>query len=796
MRLFSIIQWHHYAYLIISLALLGYGVSGTFLTIFREQLLPRYAPIYLGSIALFGVTTLSSYLLSQQIQFNAEEILWAPEHFFRLMAIYLLLMLPFFFAASAIGLSLIRYRREVSRIYAADLFGAGGGALLIILLLFTLLPGEALRYIAVLGMLALALGGWELYRARIAKKLPLLLVVIVLPLLLPNSWFELELSPYKGLTQTLRIPGTKVVGQRSSPLGLITVVESPTVPFRAAPGMSLNALGEPPPQVGLFIDGDAMTVITRDEGEREAFNYLDQLTSALPYHLTEVDSVLILGAGGGSAALQARYHNAANAIKIRAVELDTHIIDLVQREYGEFSGHLYSREEVDIMAEEARGFVARDDLLYKLIQLELFDSYSASTAGLYALSESYLYTVEALQAYLARLKPEGYLAISRWLKLPPRDTLKLFATAIDALKRSGIESPEQHLLLIRTLQTSTLLIKRSPISDEESARAVEFASERSFDLAYYPGMPPEVANRHNLLAKPYFYQGARALLDDVGDGRNRFVESYKFNIEPATDDRPFFFHFFKWRVLPEILSLSDVGGMPLLEWGYLIVVATLIQALLGAAFLIVLPLLISRRNRAERGSRRLALQGFIYFFSLGLAFLFIEVAFIQKFILFLHHPTFAIAVVLAAFLIFAGVGSLWSKGLADSAQYRRGVRWAVAAIVMIALVYTVVLGPLFSLLMSQPIAVKIAMSLLLIAPLAFAMGIPFPLGLSRLGEMERELVPWVWGINGCASVLSAVIATLLAIHYGFNVVIFLALVLYIAGAVSFSYWRRELSNEQ
>ena len=605
---------------IISLALLGYGASGALLTIFREKLLSRYAAIYLWSIALFGITTLSSYLISQQIPFNAEEILWAPEHAFRLMVIYLLLVLPFFFAASAIGLSLIRYRSDVTRIYAADLIGAGGGALLIILLLFTLLPGEALRYIAVLGMVALALGSWELYRAKIAKKMPLLLILIVVPLLLPNSWLELELSPYKGLTQTLRISGAKVVEQRSSPLGLITVVESPKVPFRHAPGMSLNAMGEPPEQVGLFIDGDAMTVITRDEGEREAFDYLDQLTSALPYHLIEMDSVLILGAGGGSGVLQARYHDVANAMKIRAVELDRNIIDLVQSSYGDLSGHLYNRGEIDIIEEEARGFVSSDDHLYKLIQLELFDSYSASSAGLYALSESYLYTVEALQAYLARLKPEGFLAISRWIKLPPRDTLKLFATAIDALKRSGIERPEEHLLLIRTLQTSTLLIKRNPITAVEIDRAIDFASERFFDLAWYPAMQPEAANRYNLLAKPYFYLGAKALL---GDGRADFIERYKFNLEPATDDRPFFFHFFKWQVLPEILSLSGVGGMPLLEWGYLILVATLIQALLGAAFLILLPLLVfdrkrGRRKRVERGSRRLALQGFIYFFSLGL----------------------------------------------------------------------------------------------------------------------------------------------------------------------------------
>lgn len=806
MRLFSIIQWHHFAYMIISLALLGYGASGTMLTIFREKLLSKYAFIYLGSIALFAITVLGSYLLSQQIQFNAEQIFWAPEHALRLTVIYLLLVLPFFFVATAIGLSLIRFQEEVARIYAADLFGAGGGALLIILLLFIFPPGETLRYLGLLAIVALVIGSWEIYHYRankqavckqtVCKQTGLYLSILVaflvalLLLLLPNSWFEPQLSPYKGLAQTLRITGTKVVEQRFSPLGLISVVESPQIPFRHAPGMSLNAKAEPPEQVGLFIDGDAMTVVTRDKGERQAFEYLDQLTSALPYHLVNedkgVDSVLLLGAGGGSGVLQARYHN---AVKIRAVELDTNIINLVQERYGEFSGHLYSKEKVDIIAEEARGFVARDDQFYNLIQLELFDSYSASSAGLYALNESYLYTVEALQAYLARLEPNGYLAVSRWIKLPPRDSLKLFATAIEALKQSGIERPEEHLLQIRTLQTSTLLVKQSPITKDEIARAHNFARERSFDLAYYPDMSSEVANRFNILAKPYFYQGAMALLDDE-DGRSEFFQRYKFNLQPATDDRPFFFHFFKWQALLEILSLAGEGGMPLLEWGYLILISTLLQALLGAAFLIVLPLWFYRRKNPARGELHLVLYGFGYFLGLGLAFLFIEIAFIQKFILFLHHPTFAIAVVLAAFLIFAGLGSLWSKRFADTGQYVKGVRGAVMAIVVFALLYTLFLGPLFSALIALPMIAKITVSLILIAPLAFAMGIPFPLGLSRLAQMEQGLVPWVWGVNGCASVLSAVIATIFAIHFGFTVVILLALMFYIASAASFDYWQR------
>lgn len=788
MRVFSIIQWHHFAYMIISLALLGYGASGTFLSLFRDWLLPRYARVYLGNIVLFALSTYTCYLAAQTIPFNAEEILWDPRQAVRLMGIYVLLALPFFFVANAIGLSFIRYRNHMSRIYAADLIGAGLGSLVIIVLLFAVLPGEIPAIITALAMLAAALASWELYRHRPRLLRPLLVIFllgIIVPFFLPGSWTEPQVSPYKGLPQALRVSGITVVKQQSSPLGLVTVVESPVVPFRQAPGLSLNAAVEPPPQVGVFIDADAMTAITRDSGERPALAYLDQLTSALPYHLARRDDVLVLGAGGGAEVLQARYHGATH---ISAVELNRQIIDLLREDYRDFSGRLYDDEAVEVFAEEARGFVAGDEAYYDLVQLAMVDSFSASSAGLYALSESYLYTVEAMQAYLARLKPEGYLGISRWIKLPPRDTLRLFATAIDALRRDGIKNPEQHLLLIRSLQTSTLLIKKTPFLTRELEAVRAFCQQRSFDVAYYPGMPAAEANRYNVLAKDWFHIGATAML---GEGREAFMQAYKFNLEPATDDRPYFFQFFKWAVLPEIWSLSGQGGMPLLEWGYLVLVATLLQALLASIVLVLLPLVfLYRRGVGPPAGSALRLRAFAYFLALGLAFLFIEIAYIQKFILFLHHPIFAVAVVLAAFLVFAGLGSAWSGRIAASGRHASGVRGSVVVIVIIALAYLFLLEPLFSLFIAQPTMIKVIMSVVLIAPLAFCMGMPFPLGLSRLAETGPALVPWVWGVNGCASVLSAVLASLLAIHFGFTFVILSALVLYALAAISAQRWLR------
>jgi SAM-dependent methyltransferase len=770
-RLFSIIQWHHFAYMIISLALLGYGASGTFLSLTAHRLLPRFPLAYLGNVALFGVSAVGCYLIAQQVSFNPEEILWDVHQLLRLMLIYLVLALPFFFVANAIGLALAHYRSEINRVYAADLLGAGMGSVVIVLLLFLVFPAAALQILGTLGLAAAALAAWELKVQPRRIGLALVLLAFI-PLMLPAGWMVLAISPYKGMNQALQISGTRIIAEYSSPLGLISVMESPQVPLREAPGLSLNASSEPPPQLGVFTDADAMTVIVAHTDDREKLAYLDQVTSALPYHLKKPDKVLILGAGGGADVLQANYHGAGY---IDAVELNPQMVNLVRRKYKTFAGDLYTAKNVQVHIAEARGFVSGSNERYDLIQLALLDSFGASSAGLYSLSENYLYTIQALQEYLAHLSPGGVLAISRWIKLPPRDTLKMFATAVEALRQSGVKEPGKRLALIRGWQTSTLLIKNGPFSENEIQSIKNFCAARAFDTAYYPGITITESNHYNVLAEPYFFLGAQALLSDKAES---YLQNYKFDLRPASDDRPYFFHFFKWDVLKEILALRGEGGMPLLEWGYLILVATLFQALVASLVLILLPLWLSRRLRNnETGNiSRISISG--YFFALGLGFLFIEIAFIQKFILFLHHPLYATAMVLASFLLFAGLGSAWSQHYAHSSSYKNGVKAAVTGIILVGLVYLPALGPLFSMLNWLPTGVKLVISILLIAPLAFCMGMPFPLGMARLGQTAPAFIPWVWGVNGCASVLSAVMATLLAIHFGFTVVVILALMLY------------------
>ena len=774
MRLFSINLWHHFAYMIISLALLGWGASGALL-----MLAPgaagerRFAPLFSASAALFGLTAIGSFALAQRVPFNPLELLWDPRQPFYLLAVYLLLLVPFLCAGLCICLALARFGGgTLARIYSFDIVGAGVGGLGIVALLFVLLPADALTWVGALGCVGGGVGWLESGGARRWPAAALLALASV-PAMLPPAWLAPTMSPYKELSQVLRVPGARVVVQRSSPLGLVSVVESPRIPLRHAPGLSLTATAEPPPQWGVFTDGEGLNALTRfDDGRREGLAHLDQVSSALPYHLLPTQPrVLVLGAGAGADVLQAHYQGAR---QIDAVELNPQVVELVRRDFAHAAGDVYGTMS-QVHVAEARGFVAASSERYDLIQVALLDSFSASSAGLYALAENYLYTVEALQEQLRHLAPGGMLAITRWVSLPPRDALKLFAAAVLALERSGVADPGARLALVRSWKTTTLLVKNGAFGEQEIAAIKAFCVARSFDVAFYPGMRREEANRFNVVDGPdLFFDGASALL---GPRRDEFMQRYKFHIAPATDDRPHFFHFFKWRSLPELLSLKGQGGLPLLEWGYPVLVATLAQALLASLLLIGLPLAWVARRRARQAvvapiavSRGRVLA---YFLAIGFAFMFIEIAFIQKFVLFLSHPLYAVAVVLFAFLLFAGIGS------GVSARWRqRPLVAVVGAIAGCALLCLVFLPWLFQHAMGLPDALRILISVVLIAPLAFFMGMPFPLGLARVAAADARLIPWAWGINGCASVTAAVLATLLAIHVGFTAVVLVALLLY------------------
>jgi spermidine synthase len=779
-RLFSIIQWHHFAYMVISIALLGYGASGTFLAFAQDRLRRSFICVFALCAALFAVSAVAAFAVVERLPFNALAVIWEPSQLFYLSALYALLTVPFACGATCVGLAFATFPKEIGRVYRSDLMGAGIGAFGVVVGLFVLSPPQALQAVAILGLAAASLASLREDTARRKWRAGVYFIVGIAALVIPPSWISLRLSEYKGLSQALLVPGAEVLTERSSPLGLLTVLHSPEVPFRHAPGLSLDNPLEPPPQLGVFTDGDGLSAITAFDGRLELLAYLDYTTAALPYHLVERPRVLILGAGGGADVLLALYHASAH---VDAVELDPEFVRLVKETYADFAGHLYDRAEVRAIVAEARGFIAGSGERYDLIELPLVDSFATAAAGTLGLAESYIYTVEAFEAYLRHLRPGGYLVITRWLKLPPRDSLKLFATALEALARIGAAEPARQLALLRSWTTTTLIVKNGPLTGADIARMRDFAEARSFDLAYYPGMQRSEADRFNILEQPYFFDGAAAL---IGPDHDAFLDRYKFDLSPATDDRPYFFDFFKWRALAELLARRASGGAALLDWGYPILVATLVQAGALSLLLILAPLWFLHVEPIA-GRSRVA----VYFLAIGLAFLLVEIASIQRFILFLSHPLYATSVVLCAFLVFAGLGSGAAAPLERRLRASRIAPWispitlAVTGIALVALPYLFILPPLFDRLMPLSDIFKILISLALIAPLAFCMGMPFPLALSRVAAHTPSLVPWAWGVNGCASVLSAIIATLLAMSVGFRAVVLIALALYTLAAATF-----------
>jgi len=770
MRLFSIIQWHHFAYMMISLALLGYGASGTFLALTRRWLKGLFFEAYVVNAVLFGITAVICFRLAQAAPFNALEVLWDPRQPLWLMLIFLLLFIPFFCAANCICLAFFHFSDRLHRIYCFDLVGAGCGAIAIIGLLFVVTPATALQMVAALGLFSAAVA---LHECRVQPRWPALVLLLAVVLVLsPVAGFSLQVSQFKGLSQALRVLGAQQVDQRSSPLGLLSTVKSTTIPFRYSPGLSLNTPGPIPAQLGVFTDADAMSVLTRFDGDLEKLAYLDYQSSALPYHLLEQPSVLVLGAGGGADVLQALYHRSSH---VDAVELNPQLVELVNQTFANFTGALYQRPQLRIHTDEIRGFVAASRAHYDLVQVALLDSFNASSAGLYALSENYLYTVEAFSQYLQQLRPGGILSITRWTKTPPRDGLKVFATSIEALEQAGVTEPGRNLVMIRSWNTSTLLVKNEAFNAIDIERLKAFCRQRWFDLVFYPGISIGEANRYNRLPEPWYFKGATALL---GPDHAAFLDSYKFNIRPATDDRPYFSHFLKWQTLPELLALRERGGMPLLEWGYLVLVATLVLAVAASLLLVLLPLWLKGRGKTPMTGVQWRFTG--YFAAVGTAFMFIEIAFIQKFILFLHHPLYTVSVVLSAFLVFAGLGSGFSV------RWRHGVslQRIMAAIGVLCVLYVFLLPPLFGWLVQLPGVMKVLITAVLIAPLAFLLGMPFPLGLDVVSGRSPAWIPWAWGINGCASVVSAMLATLLAIQLGFIIVVIFAVVLYLLAGLA------------
>ncbi|MBI2845225.1 MAG: hypothetical protein HYX86_01630 [Chloroflexi bacterium] len=743
-RVFSIAQGYHFAFLAVSVALLGFGASGTILVL-SPRLQIRQDPRALRNIIfalslLFSLSIPLSYLVSNNVPFDSYQIAWDSKQIAYLAIYYLSLALPFIFGGLVVGGTLASLPGMEDRLYAANLLGSGSGVVGALFAL-SLLGGEGSIVLSAIlgGMATLPLASGI---RRVSTTLGVLGIEMLLPLFAPQA-FTIHMSPYKSLAQTLRYPDTEIIQTGQNAFSTVAVVEGPSL--HLAPGLSLAYGGTLPRQRGIAVDGDDISPVADFEADP---SFLEFLPTAVAYDLVASPKVLVLEARGGLDILQALHQGAQEVV---AVESNPTIVEL--------ANGVYLDPRVKVITEIGRGFLAGSKDVFDLIVLSRADAFRPVTSGAYSLQEDYTYTVEAFVAYLEHLATEGILVVPRWFQVPPSDDLRAVATTVAALQRLGKDEPGKHIAAIRGLTASLLIVKGSEFTSQELDVIRSFAQEKKFDLVYYWGMPPEEADRFYTLSDQADYWAYRNLIE--ARNHEEFFSTYDYDVSAPNDDKPFFFHFFTIQLLPEILASWGKVFQPFGGSGFLVLWALLALAVVASLILILIPLFRLPRvdTTAYRG------RFFLYFTLLGLGFLFVEIPLIQKFILFLGHPVYALGGVLFGILLFSSLGSYLSPKMPF------GFLLALAVVIFI---YPLILPPFFQALLGWPLLLRLLATVITLAPLGTLMGIPFPKGLALVGRTSPGLVPWVWGINGFASVLSSILAAILALSSGFSLVLNLA----------------------
>jgi len=775
-RVFSFTLWYHFAYVTISVALLGYGASGAMLAVFpglvgRDP--ARRLSLYATASAL---TVIVAYVAFAKLPFYPFQLRENPGAQLPLMLIYYAaITTPFFFAGLCMSVALTTLSRQVSRLYFFDLAGAGMGCLLVVFVISAVSPPGGVVVAAIaLGaagvLFAAARGG----RALIAPALGIVLVVA----LGATAFLSLRImpSPEKFLYAFLTTPGA-VAGPAfhwSAIFRTDNFAFTDEDFFRTgsyagwgtSPKWKPYAATRAPKFRMLTHDGDASAVVYNFDGDLDKLEMFDHLILKAPYLLLDRPDVLVIGVGGGTDIVNAIKNGAHH---VTGIELDEHTVDLVRTTYADFAGRIYERSDVTMVVGEGRSTVRHSGAKYDLIQMTGVDTLAALSTGAYVLAENYLYTAEAMSEFLDHLTPNGLLSITvadYGEKTGfPRHTLRHLSLFVDALGRRGITDVEQHIAVIASTEgvpQVSMLVREAPFTPEETQRLRQFAVEMGFEPWALPDAPVNTLHSRHLRATP--------------EQRERLLGSYPLIVTPTTDDNPFFFNFYRWRHLLDNLDEVDVGHT--LATGQIILSLILLFSILLSAGLILAPLFAFQRKGLHTEGR----WGFIaFFFGIGLAFIFIEISFIQKFVLFLGYPTYSLTVVLFSLLTSSGIGS-YLTGRTTITPERR-LFPAFGFLAAISLLYLGLLPVLFQAFLGSALVVRVVIASVALVPLGLVMGTFFPTGIQIVRRANESFVPWAWGINGCASVVGTVLAVILAMAVGFRAVSLLAVGVYLVAVL-------------
>jgi hypothetical protein len=728
-RVLSVVLWYHWAFFSISLAMLGVGAPGVWFALRRPRSERTLSGLLLGAAFFLPAATIA--IVGANHWFGSSKILFCLA----------CLLPPTLCLGAAVCFLLMQAEgAAIGRMYAFDLLGAFAGALVVIPLLWLVPTPVLMGSLALLPLGAYLLLGGSRWAAIAMTATLVTLVVWRAPFDLRHGKSVADVSG-----------GPRPIAERWTPTARITVFDTifftdPTIAFGW--GTSFSKLVQPHPrQYWIEQDGSAGTPITEFDGDTTKLRYLlDDVTSA-GYQLRPPATAAIVGAGGGRDVLTAL---TLDVREITAIELNRGIVELLRNQFGDFTGHLYDHPRVKTVVGEGRSELLRLGKQFDSIQISLIDSWAATSAGAYALSENNLYTVEAYRQYFSQLTPNGLVSTSRWmlggnsLEVP-----RLLFVVEAALEAEGVADPLRHMVLVQGGAVGNLLMLRSPLTDAELERLKRMAEERGFSVHLPESTPP----------KPERW-ASEVLAQGPG-----FYSPHGLRMRPTTDDRPFFF---------QMLSpLRPIPPKAAATWGANAEGVFALQKLMlvmGAVTVVVFfaPFLLGRWLAPGAGFWR----GSAYFTGIGCAFMFVEVSWIGRFVLYLDHPSLATTVALASMLLGAGIGSLASTRIGLERLQRYGF-----ALPLILLATNLALGPAFRLTLGWPWTARLVLSVLLIVPSGMAMGCCFPIGMLRFGERHKA---WFWALNGAAGVFASVFSLALCMELGFSLVASVGALVYVA----------------
>ncbi|MBU7018865.1 MAG: hypothetical protein HXS44_15250 [Theionarchaea archaeon] len=734
-RIFSVTMWYHFAFLAVSLAVFGMGAGGliVYLVPSRFSLKKVHYYSFLCGLSMAAVLMVSLYVsLPLDVEYEALPLL---------LITYGVCCLPFFFGGICVSLVLFHESKNVSLIYFSDLLGSGMGCFLVILVLNSAGGPPSLLVCALCALTGTVF--FSFFHKRFLWLILLIFLLFSSILVYPGEHLDIRMA--KGFSQH------HITTSRWNAFSHVSVFEL-GAPFTGW-ALSETWSAEVVDNLGMDIDANAFSPIVKDDDPRRESLLYD--VTAVPFHV-RTGSTLIIGSGGGRDIVTALLYDNT----VTAVEINPLIVYLVNAEYGDYSGHIY--DQVTFHIQDGRSFLEHSHDTYDIIQMSLVDTWAASASGAYALSETYLYTVEAFSAYIAHLTPDGILSISRWIFDKPQQTLRLVSLAREALQREGIEDASRHIIIVKNGRVATFLLKKTPFTDPEIRNIQNLCNKMDFNIVYT------------------FYNRDNSIFAELitADDPQKFYERYPLNVEPSTDDSPFFFYTVKFSDLPQLLSLNleseSLKNNLALLWLFRL---TIISFVLVSLFLLIPSIFLAR----DRLDKRLL----FYFAFLGLGFMFVEIPLMQKFMLLLGNPTYAVSVVLFSLLISGGIGSYFTNRI-SCRSVRLFMIYSISLILFLALGFSFLAGYF----LKSPLLIQVLLAIFLTSALGIAMGMPFPTGIKIVDSVSHNAIPWVWSINGAFSVLGSVLAIFLSINFGFSITLFAAAILY-GGAVYFlSFYMR------